>query len=46
MYLLHAKDEALNYFKIYIDEVELQIGCNFKRLRTDKEGEYYDPTYL
>ena len=46
VYLLHAKDEALNSFKIYKNEVELQVGCNLKRLRTDNGGEYYDLTYF
>ena len=36
VYLLHTKDEALNYFKIY----------KLKSLRIDKEGEYYDPSYF
>ena len=34
--------EALGYFKIYKNKVEIQIGSNLKRLRTDKGGEYYD----
>ena len=44
--LLHTKDKALNYFKIYKNELDLQIGSKLKRLRTDKGGEYYDPTYF
>ena len=39
-YLLHSKHEVLNYFKIYINKVEIQIGSKLKRLRTDKGGEY------
>ena len=46
VYLLHTKDEALKYFKIYKNEVELQIGSKLKRLRTNKGGEYYDPNYF
>ena len=46
VYLLDTKDEALNYFKIYKNEVEIQIGSKIKRLRTNKGGEYYDPNYL
>ena len=46
MYLLHAKDEALSTFKIYKNKVEIQIGCEVKRLRTHKGGEYYDPSYF
>ena len=43
MYLLHAKNEAFSSFKIYKNEVEIQIGCKLKRLRTDTRGEYCDP---
>ena len=46
VYLLHSKDEALNSFKVYKNEVELQINGKLKRLRTDKGGEYYDPHYF
>ena len=45
-YLLHSKDKALNFFKVYKNEVELQINGKHKRLRTDKGGEYYDPHYF
>ena len=45
VYLLHTKDESLNYFKIYKNEVEIQIGNKIKSLRTNKEDDYYDLTY-
>ena len=44
--MLHAKDEALDKFKIYKSEVELKQNLHVKRLRTDKGGEYYDPGYF
>ena len=43
---MNSKDEALNSFKVYKNEVELQINGKLKRLRTDKGGEYYDPHYF
>ncbi|GJV42668.1 zinc finger, CCHC-type containing protein [Tanacetum coccineum] len=46
VYLLHAKHEALDKFKIYKQEVELQRQDLIKVLRTDKGGEYYDPVYF
>ena len=47
VYLLHAKDEALDSFKIYKEEVELHHhGTLIKNLRTDRGGEYYDPVYF
>ena len=46
MYLLHAKDEVLSSFKIYKIEVKIQVGYKLKWLRTDKGGEYYDPSYF
>ncbi|GKC16440.1 zinc finger, CCHC-type containing protein [Tanacetum coccineum] len=46
VYLCHAKDEALDKFKIYKTEVELQQNDLIKTLRTDKGGEYYDPVYF
>ena len=36
VYLLHSKDEALEKFKIYKTEVELQLGVPVKCLRTDR----------
>ena len=46
MYLFHYKDEALEKFKIYKTEVELQLGVPVKCLRTDRGGEYMDPRYF
>ena len=46
VYLSHTKDEALDKFKIYKTEVELQKNGLIKILRTDRGGEYYDPTYF
>jgi hypothetical protein len=41
VYLLKSKDEALHYFKIYKTEVENQLKKKIKRLRSDREGEYF-----
>ncbi|GJU07267.1 zinc finger, CCHC-type containing protein [Tanacetum coccineum] len=38
VYLLHSKDEALNKFKVFKTEVELQQGSQIKRFRTDRGG--------
>ena len=46
VYLLHSKDEALDKFKIYKTEVELQLNKSVKCLRTDRGGEYMNPQYL
>nr|GFA53752.1 zinc finger, CCHC-type [Tanacetum cinerariifolium] len=46
VYLLHSKHEALDKFKIYKQEVELQRQDLIKVLRTDRGGEYYDPVYF
>ncbi|GKC11427.1 zinc finger, CCHC-type containing protein [Tanacetum coccineum] len=46
VYLCHAKDEALNKFKIYKTEVELQKNDLIKTLRTDRGSKYYDPVYF
>ncbi|GJT03094.1 zinc finger, CCHC-type containing protein [Tanacetum coccineum] len=46
VYLCHAKDEALDKFKIYKTEVELQQNDLIKTLRTDRGGEYYDHVYF
>ena len=45
-YLLSSKDEAIEMFKIYKTEVELQLNLKIKILRTDRGGEYYDPNYF
>ncbi|GJS97576.1 zinc finger, CCHC-type containing protein [Tanacetum coccineum] len=42
VYLMHAKDEALDKFRNYKSEVELQQNDLIKTLRTDRGGEYYD----
>ncbi|CAA7042757.1 unnamed protein product [Microthlaspi erraticum] len=39
-------DEALEKFKVYKTEVELQQSNLIKKLRTDRGGEYYDPAYF
>ncbi|KAD2393511.1 hypothetical protein E3N88_40488 [Mikania micrantha] len=46
VYLLYSKNEALDKFKIYKTEVELQRNELIKTLRTDRGGEYYDPSYF
>ena len=46
MYLLHSKNEALEKFKVYKTEVELQLGISIKCLRTDRGGEYMDSEYF
>ncbi|GJZ14761.1 zinc finger, CCHC-type containing protein [Tanacetum coccineum] len=38
VYLLHTKDEALDKFKVFKTEVELQQGSLIKRFRTDRGG--------
>nr|GEW14553.1 zinc finger, CCHC-type [Tanacetum cinerariifolium] len=38
VYLLHSKDEALDKFKIFKTEVELQQGSQIKRFRTNRGG--------
>ncbi|KAD3337285.1 hypothetical protein E3N88_32805 [Mikania micrantha] len=46
VYLLHAKDESLDKFKVYKQEVELHQSGLIKHFRTDRGGEYYDPVYF
>ncbi|GJY83222.1 zinc finger, CCHC-type containing protein [Tanacetum coccineum] len=46
VYLLHSKDEALDKFKVFKTEVELQQGSLVKRFRTDRGGEYMDIMYF
>ncbi|GJY10327.1 zinc finger, CCHC-type containing protein [Tanacetum coccineum] len=38
VYFLHSKDEALDNFKVFKTEVELQQGSQIKRVRTDRGG--------
>jgi transposase InsO family protein len=40
VYLLITKDDALNCFKIYKDEVENQLEKKIKRFRSNRGGEY------
>ncbi|GKD61977.1 zinc finger, CCHC-type containing protein [Tanacetum coccineum] len=46
VYLLHSKDEALDKFKVFKTEVELQQGSQIKRFRTDRGVEYMDTLYF
>ncbi|PWA94304.1 retrotransposon protein [Artemisia annua] len=46
VYLLHTKDEALDKFKVFKTEVELQQSSLIKRFRTDRGGEYMDTLYF
>ena len=46
VYLLSSKDEALDIFKTYKNEVELHCEKFIKCLMSDQDGEYYDPTYF
>ncbi|GJX64148.1 zinc finger, CCHC-type containing protein [Tanacetum coccineum] len=46
VYLLHAKDEALDKFRIYKTEVELKQNDLIKTLRTNRGAEYYDPIFF
>ncbi|GKC43122.1 zinc finger, CCHC-type containing protein, partial [Tanacetum coccineum] len=46
VYLLQSKDEALDKFKVFKTEVELQQGSQIKRFRTDRGGEYMDTLYF
>ncbi|GKD14149.1 zinc finger, CCHC-type containing protein, partial [Tanacetum coccineum] len=46
VYLLHTKYEALDKFKVFKTEVELQQGTLIKRFRTNREGEYMDTFYF
>jgi transposase InsO family protein len=41
VYVLKSKDEALHYFKTYIDEAENQLERKIKQLRSDRGGEYF-----
>jgi hypothetical protein len=43
--LLQTKDEALDYFKIYKDEVENQLERKIKRLRSDCSGKYFSKIF-
>jgi transposase InsO family protein len=45
VYLLKTKDEALDYFKIYKDEVENQLERKIKRLRSDHGDEFFPKVF-
>ena len=40
VYLLKHKHEVFETFKVFINEVELQLGKKIKALRSDRGGEY------
>ena len=40
MYLLKSKDEAIEKFVLYKNEVENQLNKKIKGLRSDRGGEY------
>jgi hypothetical protein len=40
VYLLKSKDQAIDYFVKYKDEVENSTGCRIKTLRSDRGGEF------
>ena len=44
LYQLKSKDEALDMFKYYKNEVENQLGKKIKAIRSDRGGEY-DATF-
>ncbi|GJT17437.1 zinc finger, CCHC-type containing protein [Tanacetum coccineum] len=46
VYILHTKDEALDKFKVFKTEVELQQESLIKRFKTDRGGEYIDTLYF
>ncbi|XP_074344429.1 uncharacterized protein LOC141683587 [Apium graveolens] len=41
LYLIHEKSQALDVFKEYKAEVELQLNSSIKAVRSDRGGEYY-----
>ncbi|KAL0333939.1 UNVERIFIED_CONTAM: Retrovirus-related Pol polyprotein from transposon TNT 1-94 [Sesamum angustifolium] len=43
VYLLRSKDEALEAFKLYKNEVENQLSKTIKAIRNDRGGEYGAP---
>ena len=43
VYLLRRKDEALDVFKHYKNEVENQLSKNIKAIKSDRGGEYDAP---
>jgi hypothetical protein len=43
VYLLKSKDEAIDMFKHYKNEVENQLSIKIKAIRSDRGGEYESP---
>ena len=43
VYLLKSKDEAIEKFVLYKNEVENQLNMKIKVLRSDRGGEYDSP---
>ncbi|GJU14257.1 retrovirus-related pol polyprotein from transposon TNT 1-94 [Tanacetum coccineum] len=43
VYLLKSKDEAIDKFVLYKNEVENQLGKKIKVVRSEREGEYVSP---
>ena len=43
VYLLNSKDEAIDAFKKYKNEVETQLNKKIKMIRSDRGGEYESP---
>ena len=43
VYLLRSKDEAIEKFVLYKNEVENQLNKKIKVLRSDRGGEYESP---
>ena len=43
VYLLKSKDEAIEKFAMYKNEVENQLNKKIKRVRSDRGGEYIEP---
>ena len=41
LYLIHEKSQALDVFKTFKAEVELQLGKKIKAVKSDRGGEYY-----
>ena len=42
IYLIHEKSQALDVFKSFKAEVELQLGKKIKAVKSDRGGEYYE----
>ena len=41
LYLIHKKSQALEVFKSFKAEVELQLGKKIKAFKSDRGGDYY-----